>query len=257
MSRTDRQPITATRRVHRHGPARRTALALVTALALAGCGADDDADVEAADTAPSDEADTELDESTEGGTDDPADDDGADDGGRDDAEGTDDAADDATDGAAEPDEPTTFDPANEQRFVDVEFTDRMSGDTSLPFSNLVVPDELPWPTDVVFIQAATDTTEESEPVTNNNGAFRVLDPDADVDTVMGFFFDRLPELGWELDDEQTGTDALSTRWIARELDHPDEDFVWETELRVEYLGPGENRDEGALRWWVSNDQVRE
>lgn len=251
MRRTQTSPETTIIPAHRQRTRRRI-LAVVAAatLALAGCGGDDAEDPDAADDATTETSEAEPDETTTDDAPDEADDD------TDEADGSDGADDPGSEETAS-EEPTTFDPANEQRFVDIEFTDRISGDTTQPFSNMVVPEDLPWPSDIVLIQAATDSTEQDEPVTSNDGAFRVPDPDADVDTVMGLFLERLPELGWELDEERRGESALWTRWLTRQVDHPDDGFIWETELRVEYLGPNESREQGTLRWWITNDPVRE
>jgi hypothetical protein len=148
-----------------------------------------------------------------------------------------------------------FDPDQEVLFKEIVFTP-MFGDPTTPFSNLLIPDDMPWPATLNLVQTAVDTSKSAEPVASTNGAFRTTDTDAVVEVVMGFFFDRLPDQGWELDQERIPGEGVHwTQWLRR-IPHENPERSYEVEFRIEYLGPErEISNEGILRFWIRTREV--
>lgn len=146
-----------------------------------------------------------------------------------------------------------FDPEAVVNFTEVSYISTMGDEEVFPLSNMLLPEDIPWPATAEFVQAAVLTPDEAEPVRRNNGAFQVLDPDADEELVMGFFYDRLPDLGWHLDEERSSDSFLKTIWKT-EMPHDDLERYNHVTLDVEFLAPNEDRDLGTLRWWLDNSE---
>lgn len=148
-----------------------------------------------------------------------------------------------------------FDPEAVVNFTEVSYIPTMSDEEVFPLANMLLPEDIPWPATAEFVQASVLTTDEAEPVRRNNGAFQVMDPDADEELVMGFFYDRLPDLGWHLDEERSSDSFLKTIWKT-EMPHDDPERYNHVTLDVEFLAPNEDgsRDIGTLRWWLDNSE---
>jgi hypothetical protein len=148
-----------------------------------------------------------------------------------------------------------FDPDQEILFKEIVFTP-LSGETTTPFSNLLIPDDMPWPATIDLLQTTVDNPESGGPAISANGAFLTSDTDAVVEVVMGFFFDRLPDQGWELDQERIPGEGVHwTQWLRR-MPHENPERSYEVEFRIEYLGPErEISDQGFLRFWIRTREV--
>lgn len=200
---------------HLTRPARLLAIGTAAAV-LTACGGDDPpaADAAAADAAAPEEAEEAL-------------------------EAIEDLVDDEDE-----DEDLPFDPDAEIRPADIEVQEMGAGEVERPWEDLVLPEDFVLP---ATARSATWAPPE-EPFDGGqhssagSGAFHIFE--ADAAEVAAFFTDRLPDQGWELEEEVTDGDAWQQNWVTRvPFDDWPEDWMAderavEVGVRLAYL-PGD------------------
>jgi hypothetical protein len=110
------------------------------------------------------------------------------------------------------DGPVPFDPDAEIHLADIEVREWGVGEVERPWEVLILPDDFVVPATARQVTwAPPEEPFDGSRRHGGSGAFHVHQ--ADPDEVAAFFSDRLPDLGWELTDDEPRGGAWTQTWV--------------------------------------------